>query len=244
MNRRSVAIGMAGLVLGAGVRADDTKVPPDRMLEGTNGVKVVVRAQGPYDADVPLQIVCYFRHRPDGDRTLGAAAVLDQRLGGVIASLRDRGEFVGDEGETLLLTPPRGTIRPALLLLVGLGDEKSLSLETMERVGRVAQRQASRLGIRRVAFAPLLRDQGNAALPVGDVETAVVRGMLLAHDTDKRLQREGLSARYALDEWIVEAGPAFFDDTVKGVQRAIAEASKRAGVRAALPYAGTRHQGD
>ena len=203
-------------------------------------MKVVVRAQGPYDADVPLQVVCYFKHRTDGDKALGAAVVLDERLGGVIASLRNRGEFVGDESETLLLTPPRGTIKPGLLLLVGLGDERSLSLDTMERVGRTAQRQAARLGVKRVAFAPLLRDQGNSTLAVGDVETAVVRGVLLGYDTDRRLQREGLASEYTLEEWVVEAGPSYFDDTVAGVARGIAEAKKVAGERPAGPYAQTK----
>ena len=54
-------------------------------------------------------------------------------------------------------------------------------------------REAARLGFSRVAFAPLIRDQGNKKLGTGDVETAVVRGMLLAYDTEKRLQKEGLA---------------------------------------------------
>jgi hypothetical protein len=41
----------------------------------------------------------------------GAPVELDKHLGGVIASLRERGEFVGDEGETLLLLPPRDAIK-------------------------------------------------------------------------------------------------------------------------------------
>ena len=120
--------------------------------------------QGPYDADVPLQVVCYFKHKAAGDTTLGAAVELDAKLGGVIASLRNRGEFAGDELETLLLSPPEGTIKPKGLLLIGLGDEESLSLERMERVGRVALREASRLGAKRVAFAPL--DPGPGQLEV------------------------------------------------------------------------------
>lgn len=214
----------------------DTKAPADKVLEGTNGVKVVVRAQGPYDADVPLQVVCYFKHKKGGDKTQGAPVELDKRLGGAIASLRNRGEFVGDEQETLLLTPPKGTIKPKLLLLVGLGDEGSLSLGTMERVGRTALRQAAKLGVKRVAFAPLLRDQGNDKLAVGDVETAVIRGMLLAYDTDKRLQKEGLAKGYTLVEWVVEAGPAFFDDTVAGVEKGVAGAKKAAADRPSDPY--------
>jgi hypothetical protein len=136
MKRLGLLVCVLGLVMSGIVIGDDAKVPQARTLEGMNGVRVVVRAQGPYDADVPLQVVCYFKHKRDGDRTLGAAVTLDERLGGVISSLRNWGEFVGDEGETLVITPPRGSIKPGLLLLVGLGDERSLSLDTMERVGR------------------------------------------------------------------------------------------------------------
>jgi hypothetical protein len=45
----------------------------------------------------------------------------------VISSLRNRGEFGGDALETLLIVPPAGTIKPKLLLLIGIGDESSLS---------------------------------------------------------------------------------------------------------------------
>jgi hypothetical protein len=225
----------AAVVCGSAL-PDDTKGPSNQVLEGTYGVKLIVRAQGPYDADVPLQVVCYFKHKEGGDKTLGAAVELDKRLGGVIASLRNRGEFVGDEQETLLLTPPDGTIKSRLLLLVGLGDEGSLSLGTMEQVGRTALRQAVRLGVKRVAFAPLLRDQGNDKLPVGDVETAVIRGMLLAYDTEKSLQKEGLAKECTLEEWVVEAGPAFFDDTVAGVKKGVAGAKKAAANRPGGAY--------
>src|SRR4051812_9718661 len=162
---------------------DDLQAVKETTLAGPGGMKVTVRMQGPYDADVPLQVVCYFKHKESGDKTLGAAVALDEKLGGVIASLRERGEFAGDELETLLLTPRQGTIRPKTLLLIGLGDEASLSLDRMERVGRVASREASRLGIPRIAFAPLIRDQGNSRFGASDVAGAVVRGMLLAHDT-------------------------------------------------------------
>ena len=84
---------------------------------------LIVVGDAPYDAEAPLQVVCYFKHRAAGDTALGAAVELDEKLGGVIASLRNRSEFVGDELETFLLSPPEGTIKAKLLLLVGLGDE-------------------------------------------------------------------------------------------------------------------------
>ena len=226
--------------LGALARSDEVK---ETALDAPNKVKIKVRMEGPYTADVPLQVVCYFKYTPEGAKRMGGAPVeLDKRLGGVIASLRERGEFVGDQLETILITPPKDSIKAKALLLVGLGDEDALSLKLMEAVGRVSLRQAARLGVSRVAFAPLIRDQGNTKLGTGDVETAVVRGMLLAYDTEKRLQKEGLSKEFTLEEWNVEAGPTYFDETVTGVQKAIEEAKAAAAKRPSDPYANGKRQ--
>src|SRR5229473_67403 len=158
----------------------------EKAFDAPNKVRIKVRMEGPYTADVPLQVVCYFKYSPEGAKKMGGAPVeLDKHLGGVIASLRERGEFKGDQLETLLITPPKDSIKAKALLLVGLGDEDALSLQVMERVGRLSLREATRLGVSRVAFAPLIRDQGNKKVGTGDVETAVVRGMLLAYDTEK-----------------------------------------------------------
>jgi Cytosol aminopeptidase family, N-terminal domain len=216
--------------------ADGPIAAKETSLAGPGDVKFTVRMQGPYDAEVPLQVVCYFKHKESGDTTLGAAVELDKRLGGVIASLRSRGEFAGDELETLLLTPPEGTIKPKALLLIGLGDEASLSLDRMERVGRVALREAARLGVNRVAFAPLIRDQGDSRLGAGDVAGAVVRGMLLARDTEIRLRKEGLTKAPATGEWVCEAGPKYFDETVSGVRKAMKEADSVIAARPLIPY--------
>lgn len=203
----------------------------EKQVGSSQGISVKVRMQGPYDMDTPLQIVCYFRHKPEGDKTLGAAVELDKRLHGVIASLRNRGEFPGEESETLLLTPPSNTITPKQLLLIGLGDEETLSLERIEVIGRVAFREASRLGAKRVAFAPLIRDQGNAKFPAGDIANRILKAALLAHDTEVRLQKEGLGRECPIEEWVIEAGPQYFDETVTNAQAAIesakAEIAKR-----------------
>ena len=101
----------------------------------------------------------------------------------------------------------------------------------MEQVGQTALRVAKGMGATKVAFAPLLRDQGNTAFGVGAVETAVVKGMLLAYDTELRLQEEGLSNNYKLEEWWVEAGPKYFDETVAGVREAISQTAKETAKR-------------
>src|SRR6516162_3514595 len=186
---------------GALARSDEGKDEvKEKALDAPNQVKLRVRMEGPYTADVPLQVVSYFKYTPEGvKRMKGAPVELDKRLGGVIGSLRERGEFGGDQLETLLITPPKDSIKAKALLLVGLGDEDALSLKLMEGVGRVALRAASRLGVSRVAFAPLIRDQGNSKIATGEVERAVVCGMLLAYDTEKRLQKQGLSKEFNLE---------------------------------------------
>jgi hypothetical protein len=219
---------LAVVILAGLAWADETldKVK-EKALDAPNKVNVKVRMEGPSTADVPLQVVCYFKYTPErAKRMSGAPVELDKQLGGVIASLRERDEFVGDQLETILISPPENSIKAKALLLVGLGDEDALSLKLMEAVGRVSLKEAARLGASRVAFAPLIRDQGNTKIGTGDVEMAVVQGMLLAYDTEKRLQKEGLSKAYTLDQWNVEAGPMYFDETVGGVQKAIGQADK------------------
>jgi hypothetical protein len=230
---------LAGLV--ALARSAEAQEVKEKAFDAPNKVKIKVRMEGPYTADVPLQVVCYFKYTPErAKRMSGAPVELDKHLGGVIASLRERGEFVGDQLETMLITPPRGSIKAKALLLVGLGDEDALSLELMEAVGKVSLREAARFGVSRVAFAPLIRDQGNTKIGTGEVERAVVRGMLLAYDTEKRLQKEGLAKAFSLDEWNVEAGPTYFDETVLGVEKAIQQANKTIKDRSTAPYAKTK----
>jgi len=217
--------------------ADDAKAVKEQTVAGPPGLTFKVRMEGPYTADVPLQVVCYFKYTPDGAKKMqGAPVELDKLLGGVIGSLRGRGEFIGDALETIVIDSPAGTIKAKKLLLIGLGDEKDLSLELMEKVGRTALRTAVAIGASKVAFAPLIRDQGNDKLGTGEVETAVVRGLLLAYDTERRLQKEGLAKEYALAEWWVEAGATFFDDTARGVARAVKEAGEIAAKRPAAKH--------
>src|SRR4051812_3706928 len=190
ISRTSCAVLMLTASTFAPARANAQDVK-EKAFDAPNNVKIRVRMEGPYTADVPLQVVCYFKYTPGGARKMtGAPVELDKRLGGVIASLRERGEFVGEEGETLLIRVPKDSIKAKALLLVGLGDEGALSLNVLERVGRTALREAARLGVSRVAYAPLIRDQGSSRFGTGDVAEAVLRGVLLAYDTEKRLQKQ------------------------------------------------------
>src|SRR4051812_40378294 len=165
MVQRTLAVMLAAVAVVIHVPQLDAQDVKEKAFDAPNNVKLKVRMEGPYTADVPLQIVCYFKYTPAGvKRMTGAPVELDKKLGGVIAALRERGEFIGAELETLHLIAPMNSIKAKALLLIGLGSEDGLSLERLEGVGRVAVRAAADRGVKRVAFAPLIRDQGNTKL--------------------------------------------------------------------------------
>jgi hypothetical protein len=241
MKRRTWFLATLLFVFGVSVDAAEPQAVKELRFSAPRDVTMKLRMEGPTTADVPLQVVCYFKYTPEGAKRMkGAPVELDHELGGVIGALRERGDFVGDELETLLIVPPAGSIKAKALLLVGLGDERGLSLEVMERVGKVALREASRLGAGRVAFAPLIRDQGNSTLDTGEIERVVTRGVLLAYDTEKHLQQEGRARPYNLEEWEAEAGPAYFDDTKAGLEKGIEEAKTEAAKRSTQPYGASK----
>src|SRR5258708_37612639 len=108
-------------------------------------------------------------------------------------NLRERGEFAGELGETLLLTPPANSITPKQLLLIGIGEESALSLDKLTLVGGIAARESARLRVANVSFAPALRDQGSSRIDVAEGDAAFTRGWIPAYDTEVRLQEQGLS---------------------------------------------------
>src|SRR5258708_7699376 len=109
--RTSCAVMALAAMLTVPLRVDAQEVK-EKALDAPNNVKIRVRMEGPYTADVPLQIVCYFKYTSEGvKRMRGAPVELDKKLGGVIASLRDRGEFPGNRLETICIAPRKGSIK-------------------------------------------------------------------------------------------------------------------------------------
>jgi Cytosol aminopeptidase family, N-terminal domain len=213
---------------------------PQESFVAANQLKITAKQIAPYAQETDLQIVCLFKHKSSGDTLLSAAAELDQQLGGLISSLRNRGEFVGDELETFLLIPPQNTIKPKRLLLIGLGDEKNLSLDVMQRVGTVALREAIKLKATHVSFAPILRDQGNSELDAGDVAQAVIQNVILAYDTEKRLQQQGLAQPFTIQEWVSEAGSLYYKGVVQKIQQAIELSNAKVSARSSTLYVNSK----
>jgi hypothetical protein len=142
---------VAALLLAYGVAfAADNSAPAEKTFDAPRGLKVSVKVIGPYSEPADLQIICLFKHKPSGDTYQGAAKDTDQHLHGLLSALRNRDEFVGELGETILFTPVAGSIPAKRFMVIGLGDERNLSLDSLWVVGRIVAREAVRLQAKHV----------------------------------------------------------------------------------------------
>jgi hypothetical protein len=200
------------------------------------GITISVKMVGPYMEPADLQIICLFKHKSSGDTYQGAAKDTDEKLGGLLSALRNRGEFVGELGETILFTPPKNSIPAKRFMVIGLGEEKDLSLDSLRVVGRIAAREAVRLQAKHVAWAPVIRDEGNSTIDVGEGDRAFAEQMLSAYDTEKRLQAQGLAPKFSIESLVIEAGPTYFDGAVKQVGEGLETVTGDLVKRDASPY--------
>ncbi len=242
MKMKPVLVVLAGVCLLIRASAADAGSAPKENVFATKplGVTLSVKMVGPYMEAADLQIVCLFKHKASGDTYQGAAKDTDEKLGGLLSSLRNRGEFVGELGETILFTPPKGSIPAKRFLVIGMGDENDLSLDTLRVVGRVAAREAVRLKARHVAWAPVIRDEGNSKIDVGEGDRAFAEQWLSAYDTEKRLQAQGLAPRFSIESVVIEAGPAYFDSAVKEVGEGLDAVTAKLQQRDQTRYVATR----
>src|ERR1700679_1241335 len=106
------------VLFGLFVSHSRAEAPAEKSIEAPHGQRVLVKAIGPVTETTDLQIICILKHNPSGDQYIEAMKDLNHKLGGLLASLRERGDFLGERGETLILTPPPNSIAPARLLLI------------------------------------------------------------------------------------------------------------------------------
>ena len=226
----------------APTRSHAQNATPEKSVSAPRGVKVTVKMIGPVTQTTDLQIICLLQHNPAGDQYIEAMQDLNDKLGGVLSSLRERGEFVGEPGETLLFNPPAGSITPKKVLLIGVGEESSLTLDRLRLAGTIAARESVRLGLEHVSFAPTLRDQGSNRIDVGEGDAAVAASFLLAYDTELRLQEQNLAPGVKIGEFVIEAGPQYFAGAVEKVGAAVQSAAAALARREAKPYRHTSAQ--
>lgn len=183
-------------------------------------VKVLV--QSPADTETDLQIICLFRSSPVN--TLhGSLIETNAKLKGLLDKIRQPGLFGGEFGETLLMTPPPQSLTAKQVLIIGLGESKSFSPERMYLVGKIALREANRLGIAHPIFAPTVLDGGVTRYGTGTVAEQVVRGFKDALATEGVLAAGGAASTPKVQDFTYLAGPKFAPDTQAGIARALGQ---------------------
>jgi hypothetical protein len=201
--------------------ADTPASPPEKSIDAPHNQTISIKSISPIAQTTDLQIVCILQHNPAGDKYIEAMQLFNQKLHGLLSALRNRGEFTGDLGETLLFTPPANSITPKQVLLIGIGSEPDITLDQLQLIGAIAARESLRLKAAHVSFAPTLRDQGSNRIDVGDGDAAFTTGWVLAYDTEKKLQNESLSPSFDVSSLTIEAGPKFFAAAASKVTTAV-----------------------
>jgi hypothetical protein len=195
-----------------------------------NGIHIEGMVQGPATEVAPLQVACLFEYT-EGDIFISPPALraelnglvhLDKALNGLITEIRRSGKFSGHALETILITPPKGTISASSLLLIGLGDRNAFNPDLMKEVGVVSMREALRLGVSHYAFASDVKDAGIAS-PTGIVAGNIVRGAISAYRTQSYLKAKGMGSFTPITKLTLLAGMNFFDDAGEGIKAAISE---------------------
>jgi hypothetical protein len=212
--------------------AQDTKAAKDTLpAVGTtavfaqvNGIDLAVKVQSPSAEKTPLQIVCVFEY-VEGDiyasppalpAALNGLVHIDHQLNGLITELRKSGRFAGHALETLLLTPPEGTISAKKLLLIGLGNKTLFKPDLMISVGRTGMREALRLGVDSYAHASDLKDAGVDS-PTALIAANVVKGAMEAYQTEMFLSEKNYTSFKQITKITLLAGPAFYTITSKAI---------------------------
>jgi hypothetical protein len=174
-------------------------------------------------------VACVFEYT-DGDIFTSPPALpaasngmvhLDKALNGIITDIRKSGKFAGHAFETLLITPPPGTIPARKILLIGLGDRTKFTPELMLTIAGVAMREALRLGVSRFAFASDLKD-GGIDSPTALVAEYEVKGAFDAYRAQVYLKSKKMADKIALTKITLLTGQAYFTTAGEGIKKAIA----------------------
>ncbi|MEN2489425.1 M17 family peptidase N-terminal domain-containing protein [Flavobacterium sp. B11] len=198
-----------------------------------DGIAVNGLVQGPSAAEADLQVACVFEYT-EGDifnppalpANLNGMVHLDDALKGIITELRKSGKFQGHALETLLITPPKGTLASKQLLLIGLGDRNKFTPDLMISVGSTAMREALRLGVSNYSFASDIKDAGIDS-PTALVAENVVLGSFEAYRTQSYLKEKKLTDYKPLTKIILLAGPSFYTVAGEGIKEAIAKLNSK-----------------
>jgi hypothetical protein len=220
---------ISAMLIGFTASAQQATVGSSAIWGKIDGVAIEGMVQGPSTSVTPLQIVCVFEYT-EGDIFNSPPALpaeanglvhLDHDLKGIITDIRKSGKFAGHAFETILISPPAGSIAAQRVLLIGLGDRNKFTPALMSSIGSVSMREALDLGVSSYAFASDLKDAGIDS-PTALVAANVVKGMFDAYRVQVYLKQHNMSSFTALTKVTLLAGPPFFTVAGQGIKEAIA----------------------
>ena len=195
------------------------------VLGQIDGITLAATVQAPSNQQTPLQIVCVFEYT-EGDIFNSPPALphnanglvhVDEALKGLLTELRKSGKFAGHALETILITPPAGSMPAQKLLIIGLGDRTKFNADLMTSVGRVEMREALRLGVNSYSHASDLKDAGIDS-PTGTIAVNVIKGAIEAYETESFLKDHSLTTFQPITKITLLAGPPFFQITGDAVK--------------------------
>jgi leucyl aminopeptidase len=98
----------------------------------------------------PLLVLQHFE---DDGQPSGAAARVDEALGGLLTRLLSRGDFRGKPEETLVVYPAEADFPGARVLLVGIGKREEYAMQGLRKAVGTAVRQAERMRVGEMTLA-------------------------------------------------------------------------------------------
>ncbi len=149
--------------------------------------------------------------RPEKGAETGLLSDIDRRLGGILSSLFETGEFNGKTGESAYVHHT-GDLKAKRVLFAGLGKQSDFNLDVLRRMAGSAARLLRGKKVRR--FAVVRRSQ----LPVGEAVQAVVEAALLAlFEADKYYTSDKTENR--LEEMILVVRDAESGELHRAIER-------------------------
>jgi hypothetical protein len=236
VTRALFLMALLGTLVSATAVHSSTTLPTlgtQEIVSTVDGLEIEAKVQSPSAEDTPLQVICLFEYT-EGDifnsppalpKELNGLYHVDEALHGLLTEIRKTNKFEGKALETLLIIPPEKTIPAKKLLLIGLGNRNDFKFETMRMVGVIGMREALRLGVASYSHASDLKDAGISS-PTSEVAGYIVQGAIEAYRTQGYLKKQNASDPLTVKKITLLAGPAYFEDSKKGIKKVLATLSK------------------
>jgi leucyl aminopeptidase len=166
------------------------------------------------DLATPLLVIGLFE---DAAPLGGAAAAVDEALGGLLGRLRASGELRGKPGEIVLVhNPGRPALQAERVAVVGLGARDAFTAESARRAAAAAARKARDLRV--ASYATVLHGAGAGGLEPEAAAEALAEGSLLALYAYDHFKHERVANGHQVERaTIVERDAARLDAIRAGV---------------------------